>query len=503
MVSPTDCVYRFIVLFFTCMMTFGSYFCFDMPSVLQTQFQANTSCIISNGTNTSKINESCCDDCLGMTPEEYNLLYAIYAWTNAIVVIGAGFLVDKMGNTVGLFLFSFLCLGGSSVFAIGAMMRGTASMLPLMLIGRLVFGSGNGSLTVVQYRIISIWFKNKELAMAFGTVLAFSRLGSVLNFLLTANFAKDHGIIWTLWGGAVLCGLGFVSAIVTSILDRYGMKIVGAASAVKVEPRKVKCSDIKYFSARYWILTFTLVFFYNGVFPFVADASKFIQDKYGYSKQTSSYLAGALYDVSMVLSPFLGFVVDQIGMRGIIALCCALLTIPVFGLLAFTYVHPLVSTLWLGITYSFAAPSLWPSIPLVVSPSTVGTATGITSSFQMIGIGISNLVVGKILGDQDSLPKKQVLLHWKYVMIYLFANTVACAVCAGLLIIVDRRSGGMLNQNKRQRMAQAALEEAHNQGQQQGSSTLSSSEEEGEPSERDPLLPPSSEPGSTSINYTE
>ena len=61
----------------------------------------------------------------------------------------------------------------------------------------------------------------------------------------------------------------------------------------------------------------------------------------------------------------------------------------------------------------------------------------------------------------------------------------------------------MLNQNKRQRMAQAALEEAHNQGQQQGSSTLSSSEEEGEPSERDPLLPPSSEPGSTSINYTE
>ena len=39
-----------------------------------------------------------------------------------------------------------------------------------------------------------------------------------------------------------------------------------------------------------------------------------------------------------------------------------------------------------------------------------------------------------------SLPKEQVLLHWKYVMIYLFANTVACALCAGLLIIVDRRS---------------------------------------------------------------
>jgi hypothetical protein len=38
-------------------------------------------------------------------------------------------------------------------------------------------------------------------------------------------------------------------------------------------------------------------------------SSKFIQDKYGYSKQQAAYFAGAIYDVSMVFSPFLGFVV--------------------------------------------------------------------------------------------------------------------------------------------------------------------------------------------------
>lgn len=31
--------YRFVVLFFNCLLTFGSYFCFDIPSVLQDQFQ--------------------------------------------------------------------------------------------------------------------------------------------------------------------------------------------------------------------------------------------------------------------------------------------------------------------------------------------------------------------------------------------------------------------------------------------------------------------------------
>lgn len=49
---------------------------------------------------------------------------------------------------------------------------------------------------------------------------------------------------------------------------------------------------------------------------------------------------------------------DIFGKRGILALLCAVFTIPVFGLLAFSYVFPLVSTLWLGFTYSIAAVSV-------------------------------------------------------------------------------------------------------------------------------------------------
>lgn len=48
---------------------------------------------------------------------------------------------------------------------------------------------------------------------------------------------------------------------------------------------------------------------------------------------------------------------DYVGLRGIFASACAVFTLPVFGLLAFSYVPPLVSTIWLGVTYSFAAVS--------------------------------------------------------------------------------------------------------------------------------------------------
>ena len=54
---------------------------------------------------------------------------------------------------------------------------------------------------VVRNRILFYWFKDKELAMAYGIQLSITRLGSVLNFFLTALFAQAYGLTWTLWGG--------------------------------------------------------------------------------------------------------------------------------------------------------------------------------------------------------------------------------------------------------------------------------------------------------------
>ncbi|XP_037134413.1 major facilitator superfamily domain-containing protein 1 isoform X2 [Syngnathus acus] len=423
-----------------------------MPSVLQNQFQGNLTCpnaTVINGTMD-------CVEGLGMTPQEYNLLYAIYAWTNAIVVILAGFLIDKLGNRFGVFVFSFLCVLGSSLFALGSHFKGTPYLLPLMLTGRLLFGSGNGSLTIVQNRITAFWFKGKELALAFGLTLAFSRLGSVLNFFLTQRFEERFGMQWTLWGGALLCVLGFTSAIIVSSLDKVGMRQLGLDGVIQEESRKVRIQDVKQLSLRYWLLVLTIMFFYNGIFPFIADASKFIQDKYDdYTQKEASYVAGAVYDSSLVLSACVGILIDYVGLRGIFAVSCAVLTLPVFGLLAFTFVAPLVSTIWLGVTYSFAAASMWPSIPLVVPQATIGTAMGIATSVQMIGIGISNLVVGQILGTEFS-DTKIPLWRWQRMMIFMLANTIACIVTSVLLNIVDGRQGGTLNKlSKRSTQAEA------------------------------------------------
>ncbi|KAM9124722.1 lysosomal dipeptide transporter MFSD1-like isoform 9-T10 [Pangshura tecta] len=359
--------YRFLVLFFNCLLTFGSYFCFDIPSVLQEQFQGNLTC--PNGTQhngTGHNGTLACVEGLGMTPAQYNLLYAIYAWTNALVVILAGFLIDKLGNHD---------------------IQESLILIP----------SGPPSMN------------------------------------------------WEIAPGTLLCTLGFISAITVSMLDKVGMKQLGLDGVIQQESKKVRVQDVRRLPLRYWLLVLTIMFFYNGVFPFVADASKFIQDKYsGYSQQAAAYIAGAVYDSSLVLSAAVGILIDYVGLRGVFAVGCAVLTLPVFALLAFTFVPPLVSTIWLGITYSFAAASLWPSIPLVVPQATLGTAMGLATSVQMIGIGLSNLIVGHILGTKSS-ELKIPLWRWQQMMIFMLANTIACITASVSLNVVDKQQGGTLN----------------------------------------------------------
>ncbi|XP_014663317.1 PREDICTED: major facilitator superfamily domain-containing protein 1-like isoform X1 [Priapulus caudatus] len=493
--------YRFVVLFFNCMLTFGSYYCFDMPSVLQTQFTQSPNC--STGNTTEGNTTDCCTDCLGMSPSDYNLLYAIYAWTNAVVVIAAGFFVDKVGNVVGVLLFSLLCLLGSATFALGTTFQGTTTMLPIMLFGRLLFGSGNGSLTIVQNRITAFWFDGKELAMAFGLTLAFSRLGSVLNFLLTESFEERFGLQLTLWAGSVLCGVGFVSALIVSVLDKGGVKQLGLDKKQSSDSKKLRFTDIKYFSLGYWLLAVSIMFFYNGIFPFVADASKFIQDKYDYNEQKADYMVGAVYDVSLLMSPFLGGIIDVVGKRGILAMACALLSIPVFGLLAFSNVYPLAVMLWLGVTYSVAAASMWPSIPLVVGQAYVGTAMGITTSIQMVGIGISNVIVGAILGKNETLSSEETLKRWKYVMIFLLGNTLLCVVTTLLLNINDKRKGGVLNRSRREKRRVDEVRRLHADATSRDASESTASVASDDDDERRALLQPlPSTQGGASVNYT-
>lgn len=118
---------------------------------------------------------------------------------------------------MSLLLFSSLIAVGQVIFSIGLSIKSW----PVIFLGRLVFGFGGESFTVANSALLADWFKGKELALAFGINLSISKLGSVINNLLSPILAEQIGITFALWFGAMLCGFGIVCVLLTMPIDRH------------------------------------------------------------------------------------------------------------------------------------------------------------------------------------------------------------------------------------------------------------------------------------------
>lgn len=69
------------------------------------------------------------------------------------------------------------------------------------------------------------------------------------------------------------------------------------------------------------------------------------------------------YIISAVISPFLGFMVDRIGLRALLALVAPLALTIVHVLLGLTHISLYVPLVLQGVAYSVFAAALWPSVP--------------------------------------------------------------------------------------------------------------------------------------------
>ena len=144
------------------------------------------------------------------------------------------------------------------------------------------------------------------------------------------------------------------------------------------------------------------------------------------------------YLLSAILSPFLGFVVDKIGCRAVIALFASVLLIVVHVVLAVTRCSPILPLVGQGFAYSMYAAVIWPSVPLVVPQKYTGTAFGVITSVQNIGLVTFPLMVAAIYNNS----------HEQYIpnVEYFFVICASLGVLVGVFLnYIDFHSGHPLN----------------------------------------------------------
>jgi MFS family permease len=375
---PSRRAYRYTVLLFVSLLTFGSYFAYDsVGAIAPTLITA-----------------------LGVGREAIGQMYTVYSVAAIVSVFIGGLLIDKIGTRRASLLFS-------SLVAVGAAIVAVAPNIWVLYGGRFIFGWGSESLVVAQSAIFTRWFKGKELAFSFGVGLTVSRLGTLFSFNTEALIAEYFGNYKSaLWAAVIFCVLSVVANLVFNMLDRKGEK----ALRLKEEGGgdKIVLADVKRFKASYWYVTLLCVTFYSAIFPFTALSTDFFNTKWGLS-MTAGSEGGFFYQVfynifhmfstaggtttiiifaSMVFAPFFGQWVDKFGRRATVMVIGSILMIPAFLSMAFTMIPPAFPMIVLGAAFVMVPAAMWPSIPLIVEENRVGTAFGLTTMIQNFGLAL-------------------------------------------------------------------------------------------------------------------
>jgi MFS family permease len=361
---PPPVFYRWAVLIVISLAMFGNYYVYDAVSPIADLLKAQ----------------------LGFSDAQIGLLNAIYSFPNIIMVLIGGIVIDRIGVKKATLLFGVLCLAGAGITA-------STGMLAVMAAGRLVFGIGAESLIVSVTTAIAKWFKGKELSFAFGVNLTIARLGSfaALNSPTWAKFA------FTSWQTPLLIATAFGTfCVVGAVL--YWIMEGRAARAYEMGQEKptdkVAWGDLFRFGTSFWFVVLLCVTFYSGIFPFQTFAVKFFQEAHGTTREFGGFLSSLLTAFAMVFTPLFGLLVDRVGRRAQFMMWGSLLLVPVYLMMAYTHVPLLVPMAMMGIAFSLIPAVMWPSVAYIVDEQKLGTAYGLMTMIQNIGLFGFNLLIG-------------------------------------------------------------------------------------------------------------
>jgi len=314
------------------------------------------------------------------------LLQAIYSIPHVFMVLVGGVIVDRIGVRKSIFLFGVLC-------SIGAGLTVISPALNLMAAGRLVFGLGAESLIVAVTTAIAKWFRGKELSFAFGINLMIARFGSWLaqNSPTWAHFA------YASWRGPLLIAFAFGAFCVIGPVIYWGMEVraeksysLGHAGATD----KVVFSDIWKFGKSYWYIVALCITFYSAIFPFETFAIKFFIDAHHTSREFGGFLVSILTAFTMFGTPAFGLFADKLGRRALLMMLGSFLLIPVYLMMAYTHLTLYLPMAMMGVAFSLIPAVMWPSVAYIVGQNKLGTAYGLMTMIQNIGLAGFNLLVG-------------------------------------------------------------------------------------------------------------
>jgi MFS family permease len=399
-VLPPPASARWTVLVLISVAMFGNYYAYDAIAPLADHLQR----------------------LLGFTDTQIGTLNAIYSLPNIIMVLLGGIICDRIGTRRAILFFTAVCL-------VGVLVTSATGSFPVMAAGRLIFGLGAESMIVAITAALGQWFVGRQLGFAFGINLSIARAGSYAADMSPtwARAFYDKGWQEPLFIAAGFAAFALVAAVAYFLFERF---TEGRYHLERpAPPDRIVWSDLLRFDRSYWYVVGLCVTFYSVIFPFRSTFSiKYFQHAHGLSLQEAGTMNGYVFLAAIFATPAFGLLIDKVGLRSLFMAGGTLLLLLVFPILGYTSMSLWVATVLIGIAFSLVPAVMWPSVPYLVRPNQLGTAYGLMTMLQNIGLTVCNLGAG-YLNDTNRAsaenPEGYLPMLWMFGLLSLFGLVFA------------------------------------------------------------------------------
>jgi MFS family permease len=325
---------------------------------------------------------------LGFSQSQLGTLNGIINVPSVVLALINGVLMDRYGP-------ARIALVSAAIGVAGAALTAGAGSYEMMVAGRFMFGASEGTIFIALIAVLARWFSPSGIALATALYLSLARVGS---------YAVDTSPSWArplyesgwrppLWLGAGLTAAGLLAVLLLYGLDRqHSPPRVRAVAAAET---RMDLADLMKFDRSYWYILALHVLYAAVFFPFrTTYAIEYFQHAKGLTLQAAGVANSWVFFAAIFATPLFGLLADRFGHRAMILALGTLLLPVTFVVLGLTQQGLWVSTALMGLSFALVPAIIWPATTLIVEPRRLGTALGLITVVQALGIFASNRVAG-------------------------------------------------------------------------------------------------------------
>jgi MFS family permease len=356
----------------------------------------------------------------GFSQSQLGMLNGVISIPNVALALINGLLIDRYGP-------ARIAFWSAAIGVLGAALTAVGNPYPLMVAGRFIFGISEGAIFIALLAGLAQWFSRGGIALAAAVYLSLARVGSYAVDTSTAWAHPLYARGWQppLWFGTGIALAGFAAAAVFYWLDRHHRPHLPAAA----DAQNLNWRDLLKFDRSYWYILALHVLYAAVFFPFrTTYVIEYFQHAKGLTLQQAGVANSWVFFAAIFATPLFGLLADRFGHRALM-LCFGTLLLPLtFVVLGTTSLSLWVSTVMMGISFSLVPAIIWPATTLIVAPRRLGTAFGLITLIQALGMAASNLAAGWLADQADASaanPAGYDVMLWFFFLLSLTALSSA------------------------------------------------------------------------------